>query len=39
MHEIEAVKASLEHACRLGTEEACDDLKKIKRLQEFKFDL
>ena len=39
MQEIEAVKASLEHACRLGTEEACDDLKKIKRLQEFKFDL
>ena len=37
MHEIEAVKASLEHAYRLGTEEACDDLRKIKRLQEYKF--
>jgi len=34
MHEIEAMKSSLEHACRLGSEEACDDLKKIKRLQE-----
>ena len=37
MHEIEAVKTSLENACRLGTEEACDDLKKIKRLQEYNF--
>jgi tetratricopeptide (TPR) repeat protein len=33
MHEIEATRASLEHACRLGSEEACDDLKKIKLLQ------
>ena len=32
VNEIAAVKASLEHACRLRTEEACDDLKKIKRL-------
>lgn len=38
MHEIEAMKASLEHACRLGTDEACDDLKKIKRLQEYNLD-
>ncbi len=38
MHEIEAMKVSLEHACRLNTEEACDDLKKIKRLQEFNLD-
>jgi hypothetical protein len=38
MHEIEEMKASLEHACRLGTEEACDDLKKIKRLQEYNLD-
>jgi len=38
MHEIESMKASLEHACRLGTGEACDDLKKIKRLQEYNFD-
>jgi hypothetical protein len=37
MHEIEAVKTSLENACSLGTEEACDDLKKIKRLQEYNF--
>jgi tetratricopeptide (TPR) repeat protein len=37
MHEIEAVKTSLENACRLGTEEACDDLSKIKRLQEYNF--
>jgi len=38
MHEIEAMKASLEHACGLDTEEACDDLKKIKRLQEYNLD-
>ena len=38
MHEVEAMKMSLENACNLGTEEACDDLKKIKRLQEYNFD-
>ena len=39
MHEIESMKGSLENACRLGTEEACDDLKKIKRLHEYSFGL
>jgi hypothetical protein len=39
MHEIEAVKTSLENACKLGTEEACDDLKKIKRMHEHDFGL
>jgi len=38
MHEVEAMKISLENACNLGTEEACDDLKKIKRLQEYNFE-
>lgn len=37
MHEFEAMKASLEEACGLGAEEACGDLKKIKRLQEYNF--
>lgn len=38
MHEIETMRASLEKACKLGTEEACDDLKKIKRLNERDFE-
>jgi len=39
MHELELMKASLEQACRLDTEEACDDLRKIRRLHEHDFDL
>ena len=39
MNELEAMKETLEKACRLGTEEACYDLKKIKRLHEHDFGL
>jgi hypothetical protein len=39
MNEFEAMEAALKNACRLGSEEACDDLEKIKRLHEHDFDL
>lgn len=39
MHELELMKASLKKACQLDIEEACDDLRKIKRLHEHDFGL
>ena len=39
MNELEAMKEALKKACRLGAEEACYDLEKIKRLHEHDFSL
>ena len=39
MNELEDMKEMLKKACSLGADEACDDLKKIKRLDEHDFGL
>lgn len=39
MNELGAMQAALQKACRLGAQEACNDLEKIKRLHDHDFGL